>query len=404
MKIALIDVNYKNSSTGKIVYDLKNYLDSKNVETHIYYGRGKKARATNVYKFGIDIETLFHAFMTRLTGLTGYFSFFSTRRLLRKLKKDSPDLVHIHELHAYFINFEPVIKYLKKKRIPIVWTFHCEFMYTGKCALTYECEKWKTQCEKCPRIRNYPKSNTFDFTKFMHKRKKKLLKDIENIHIVTPSLWMAEKVKQSFLKKYNISVINNGIDLNLFSCKPIKSNRKEYIFTSVAPKIMTEEKGGHWVLKLAESMIDYPVKFVLVGDTAETTTILKNVEIFPKIYDQKKLAEIYQDADVFLIFSKRENYPTTVIESLSCGTPVVGFKNGGAEEIIDNENGALFEQGDIESIKRFLIKYIDGEVSFNSPSTMSMSALKRFDKAIMGEKYYELYKKTMLLKTNKKSE
>ena len=130
MKILLIDVNYKSGSTGKIVYDLKQELEKEGHKVLVCYGRGKKIEEKSVIKFAYNIETLIHAFLSRLIGLMGYFSYFSTRRLIKEIEKFKPDVVHIHETHSYFVNHLALIEYLKKKNIKTVWTFHCEYMYT----------------------------------------------------------------------------------------------------------------------------------------------------------------------------------------------------------------------------------------------------------------------------------
>lgn len=270
-KILLIDVNCKGSSTGKIVYDIYSKIRSNGNEAAICYGRGRKIREESIYKFGIDLETYLHAFIARITGLNGFFSVFSTLRLLTFIKRYKPDIIHIHELHAYFVNLKPLLQYIKKSGIKLIWTFHCEYMYTGKCGYAYECEKWKTECMNCPHIRDYPKSLFFDRTSYMFRKKKKLLKDLDVI-IVTPSQWLAERVRQSFLKDKPVYVINNGIDTDIFHQSNDKRIRKilkiplrHKIVLAVAPDIMDDRKGGRWILKMAKDMEKEEMTFVLAG-------------------------------------------------------------------------------------------------------------------------------------------
>lgn len=282
MRVLLIDVNCKYSSTGKIVYDLYKNLRSDGHKAAIAYGRGERIKEPGIYKFGLDWETYLHAGLARITGYNGCFSFFSTKRLINFIEYFKPDVIHIHELHAYFVNIVPLINYIKMKHIKLVWTFHCEYMYTGKCGVSYECEKWKTECRKCPHLHDYPNSILFDHTKQMFGWKKKLLSDLDFV-IVTPSQWLADRVKHSFLKDKTIKVIQNGIDTSLF--KPVDSSRlrkelqipKDYkIVLSVAPNIMSERKGGQWVLKIAEKMKEKKVIFVLVGGVQQKQK-LKNM-------------------------------------------------------------------------------------------------------------------------------
>ncbi len=202
MKVLLIDVNCKKSSTGKIVYDLYQRLKDNGHEVAICYGRGDIVEGDNIFKFGIDLETNIHAGLARLIGLNGYFSPISTNRLIGFIDEFNPDVVHIHELHAYFVNFKPLLSYLERKKVKVIWTFHCEYMYTGKCGHAYECEHWKSECGQCPAIKEYPKSLFFDFTKKMFQDKKSSLLNMD-FTIVTPSNWLAERVKMSFLKVIN---------------------------------------------------------------------------------------------------------------------------------------------------------------------------------------------------------
>lgn len=270
-RVLLIDVNCKFSSTGKIVYNLFKGLKEDGREAAICYGRGDEIHEEGIYKFGLDWETNIHAALARITGYNGYFSPISTKRLISYIEKFKPDVIHIHELHAYFVNIKPLLKYIKKKKIKVIWTFHCEYMYTGKCGYAYDCKKYMSGCDNCPAIKEYPKSILFDKTKQMYLTKKKLLEDMD-VEIITPSKWLADKVKFSFLKDKKIRVIHNGIDINIFHPmnvddlkKQLNISPKDKVVIAIAPDIMIERKGGKQVLKLAKSMIDQSVVFVLVG-------------------------------------------------------------------------------------------------------------------------------------------
>lgn len=270
-RVLLIDVNCKFSSTGKIVYNLFKGLKEDGREAAICYGRGDEIHEEGIYKFGLDWETNIHAGLARITGYNGCFSPLSTKRLIAYIEEFQPDVIHIHELHAYFVNIKPLLEYIKKRKIKVVWTFHCEYMYTGKCGYTYDCKKYMSGCDNCPAIKEYPKSILFDKTKQMYLIKKKLLEDMD-VEIITPSKWLADRVKLSFLKDKKIRVIHNGIDINIFHPmnvddlkKQLNISPKDKVVIAIAPDIMIERKGEKQVLKLAKSMIDQSVVFVLVG-------------------------------------------------------------------------------------------------------------------------------------------
>lgn len=270
-RVLLIDVNCKFSSTGKIVYNLFKGLKEDGREAAICYGRGDEIHEEGIYKFGLDWETNIHAGLARITGYNGCFSPLSTKRLIAYIEEFQPDVIHIHELHAYFVNIKPLLEYIKKRKIKVVWTFHCEYMYTGKCGHAYSCTNFMHGCGKCPAVHEYPKSLFIDRTKQMFSMKRKAMNGLD-VEIVAPSEWLAKRVKMSFLQDVNISIIHNGIDTNIFKEQNIKSLRNELkipsenqVVLAVAPDIMSESKGGKWVLKLAESMKDEPITFILIG-------------------------------------------------------------------------------------------------------------------------------------------
>ena len=173
MKIALIDVNFDYSSSGKIVSTLHDELINRGNSVKSFYGRGPTLIKKNVVKISSRVEFVFHVIAARISGLLDIFSPFSTYKLIKNLESFKPDIVHLHELHGYYINTYELLNYLKKKNIPIVWTFHCEYMMTGKCGFSETCNKWKLECDKCPKLREYPASLLFDFTKYMFNKKKK---------------------------------------------------------------------------------------------------------------------------------------------------------------------------------------------------------------------------------------
>lgn len=354
-RILLIDVNCKGSSTGKIVYDLYSDLRKNGRNACICYGRGELIDEEDIFKFGLDWETRIHAGMSRITGYNGCFSPFSTKRLIKKIDEFKPDIIHIHELHAYFVNIRPLLEYIKGKKIPLIWTFHCEYMYTGKCGYAYECTNFQRECGNCPAIRDYPKSLYFDKTRQMLRVKKELLFDM-NFTIVTPSQWLADRIRLSFLKNKEIRVIHNGIDTNIFHPKDTSELRKKHnipegykIGLAVAPDIMSDRKGGKWVLKLAELMKEEKIFFILIGGVAPDS-ISSNVILLEKVRKQELLAQYYSLADFFLLFSERETYSMTCAEALCCGTPVIGFKCGAPETVFRDITAKFFDYGDLDKV------------------------------------------------------
>lgn len=401
MKVLLIDVNCKSSSTGQIVYNLFSHINECGDEAAICYGRGKKIKEKNIYKFGIDLETVFHACLTRITGYTGCFSFFSTLRLIRFIKKYKPDVVHIHELHAYFVNIKQLLSYLAKNDVSVIHTLHCEFSYTGKCGHSIECDRWKNECGKCPHLNDYPSSLVFDHTRHMHKTKRNCFLSLRNAIYVAPSQWLVMRIKQSFLSHERINLVHNSIDTSIFCPGDKDALREKYgfdlqekIVLAVAPGLMNENKGGKYVIELANRMKD--ALFILIGSD-ETPFVNNNIVSLGKVYDKQKLAHYYSLSDVFLICSKNENFPTTCIEALCCGTPVVGFDVGGVKETTPEELGLFCEYGDIKELEECVHTILTKE--YLPDAFKKIRAYYSRDRMCM--EYEELYKQLLARKLDK---
>ena len=398
MKVLIIDVNCKHSSTGRIVYDLYTHLKENSHEVRVCYGRGPLIKEPDIYKFSSNIEVYFHALMTRITGLTGIYSPFATRRLIKLIEEFQPNVVHIHELHAYFVNISPLLKYLKINNIKTVWTFHCEFMYTGKCGHAYECEKWKSECGQCPQVKEYPKSFFFDFTRAMHRDKIRLFRDFNNLIIVTPSEWLANRVKQSFLKNKDIRVIHNGIDTqNVFYPRQYEDIKQKYnikderIVLAVASNLMSENKGGQWVLELARRFKNENIKFFLIGVDDIDIVIRENVIMLGRTKDQQELAKYYSLADVTILPSKKETFSLVCAESLACGTPVIGFEAGAPSEIAPSGHGVFIPYGNIDEMKKKIESIFNGSNVLDSREEHVEFSRSNYSNANMTESYMKLY-------------
>lgn len=401
MRLLLIDVNYRSSSTGEIVYSLYKGIADETNETAVCYGRGKLVKDKNVYKFGIDIETYFHALLARITGFNGCFSFFSTDRLMKYIKKYKPDIIHIHELHAYFVNIKPLLVYIKKNDIPLVWTFHCEYMYTGKCGHSYECMRFETECRDCPALKEYPKSIFFDKTRQMFNTKKEVMREL-NVNIVTPSQWLADRVKLSFLKDKNLEVIYNGVNTDIFYYRDDTDIRNQYqipaenkVVLYVAPDITNERKGWAWILKLSAAFRNEKITIMLVGSRTAEVRLAHNMMYLGTVEDKNMLANIYSAADVFLLCSKRETYSMTCAESLCCGTPVVGFKSGAPETVFTSEASCFIDYGDIDSLEEQILKILSQTQNKEDKLELSKWACRQYGNNNMIKSYRKLYERVL---------
>jgi glycosyltransferase involved in cell wall biosynthesis len=400
MKIALVDVNYNYGSTGKIVTSLNIGLNKQGHKTEVYFGRNGNSNRSNVLKISSKFETLFHVASTRLTGLTDQFSFFSTKNLISYLENFKPDVVHLHDLHGYFLNVYTLIEYLKTKLIPTTWTFHSDYMYTGKCGFAGACDKWKKECNNCPQLHNYPKSFFFDFSRYIFNKKKNIFKDFNLLHLVAPSRWLANRMSQSFIKDKKITVIPNGIDLNNFSIKKknnLKLNLgikdKDFVVLSIISS--NTIKGSKWIFELAERNIEKNIIFVLLGSEAKFYKNVKNIIKIPYVSDQKLLSSYYSMADIFLVTSEIESFSMPCVESLASGTPVIGFKNGGAEEVVLENYGKFVNYGDLDALQDLLLKIKENHIKLKSKKQCAQFAKNNYSDIEMVNSYNSIYRNSL---------
>lgn len=362
MKVVQINV-VCNGSTGKIMCDIAKTANKEEIDSYCFYGRGKENANVKCIRIGNNIGVCFHVLLARL-GFNGRFSYFATRSLIRKLKKLEPDVIHLHNVHGYYVNLKLLFNYLKNEyKGKIIWTLHDCWSFTGHCSYftMSKCKKWQKGCFDCPQLSCYPKEY-FDTSKSEYKLKEKLFTEINNLTIVTPSIWLKKLVKKSFMKNHNVEVINNGINLEIFKPTYDKSIYSKYnipeskkIILGVA-NIWEERKGLNDFIKLANIISD-DITIVLIGVDDKTKEKLpKNIIAIKRTENQIELAKLYTLADVFFNPTYEDNYPTTNLESIACGTPIVCYNTGGCpEQILNNHCGYIIKQGDYKQV----IKLID---------------------------------------------
>ncbi len=363
MKIVQINT-VPTGSTGNIMMNIHKYLIKNGYESYVIWGRGRKPNNKNEIQIGNKLSVYFHAIYSRLTGKTGFGSKLATKKLILKLDKITPDIIHLHNIHGYYINIDLLFNYIKKKNIRVVWTLHDCWPFTGHCTHfdSINCEKWKKQCCECPIKNEYPKS-LVDNSAWCFTRKKDLFTSIKNMKIITPSEWLADNVKKSFLSKYDIKVINNGIDNTIFKkLDESKLNfRSKYnlfdkkIILGVASPF-THKKGFDDYIELSKILDDRFI-IVLVGLNKKQIKILpKNMIGLKKTSNVHELVDIYNSADVYLNLSVEETFGLTCIEAFSCGTPCIAYNKTALSEIARKNSGLLIEKKDnsIIEIKKIL--------------------------------------------------
>lgn len=383
-------------STCRIMLGIKNVAEKQGIHVDTASGYSYhpvKDLPKEHIALGGAIGKLMHTWCARLTGYNGCFSHFTTMRLLQRIKWEQYDLIHLHNIHGWYLNLPMLMWFIKKHNVKVIWTLHDCWSFTGQCPhyAMIGCEKWKTHCYECPQCKEYPRVDV-DRSERMYDLKKHWFTEMDAV-IVTPSQWLADQVKQSFLKDYPVKVINNGIDLNVF--QPTASDFKKK-YNCEGKKIVLGvsmgwgiKKGLDVFVELASRLTDN-YQIVIVGGNEQTDRQLpSNVISIHRTQNQCELAEIYTAADVFVNPTREDTFPTVNIEALACGTPVLTFRTGGSPEIIDENCGDVVERDDVDALENEIIRFCTARPYSREKC---VERAKRFSQADRFAEYVSLYK------------
>lgn len=386
-----INVSCNYGSTGHIAEDIMQRATEKGWRCVMAHG-GRYVRPSKFETKQISTKSNneIHALKSIFFDGQGLGSTVVTRRFIEDIKRLKPDIIHFHNLHGYYLNYRVLFGFLNITDIPIVWTFHDCWAFTGHCAhfVTAGCEKWKTGCSDCPLKGDYPKA-LMDRSRRNYDLKKKLFTANKNLHIVPVSEWLAGLVKQSFLKDKDITVIHNGVDIDVFHPMPLKS-KSQYRIIGVS-SVWNKEKGLFDFYKLRELLDKEQYEIVLVGLTKEQVASLpEGITGVVRTSSVKELAEYYSSANVFVNPTYADTFPTVNLEALACGTPVITYRTGGSPESVTRETGAVVEQGNVEAMAN-AIKVICGDDREKYRRACRERAEENFEKNKCFEKYVKLY-------------
>jgi len=390
MIIAQVNTTCRKGSTGKICVAISELLSEQNIENKIFFTNGNSEFPAG-RKYASAFYIKLQAFKSRIFGNWGFNSKSATRRLIRELNQCGVDVIHLHNIHGHDCNLDMLFRYIKQRKLKVFWTFHDCWAFVGSCThyMMAKCDEWKKECKACPQWRT--NSWFFDRNSELLSRKKRLMAGID-MTIITPSQWLADQVKQSFLKDYPVKVINNGIDLDVFQPKESCFRRK---YNCENKKIVLGVAFGWGVRKGLDVFIalsrrlteDY--QLLLVGtDKTIDRQLPENIISIHRTQNQQELAEIYTAADVFVNPTREDNFPTVNIEALACGTSVVTFDTGGSPEILDETCGMVVPCDDVDALEK-AIQYVCEEKPFSQKACLVRA--KHFDKNDKFQEYVDLY-------------
>jgi glycosyltransferase involved in cell wall biosynthesis len=387
-KILIINTVYEGGGAARVARDLFGYFNDHGKEVYFAYGRGMKFNNPKLFKFGNLFETIVHLFLVRFFGLEGKGSCFSTKKLIKFIEHEKFDLVNLHNLHGYYLNYRKLIRFLQAKKIPVVWTMHDEWALTWLPAHSMGCTHCKTLKGRCTNRYSYPRNYFPIFAKNTLVAKRRVLLSDWNLTIVASANWLKNELMNSDLKKFPITVITNGIDLEAFKPRDKAELRKKYDLQNdkkfilfSAANLADKNKGMEYIEKLADEL--HGSSFSLVG-VGRGKINKSNVHNLGYITERSKLAEIYSLADIFCFTSAAETFSLSIIEALASGLPVVAFSIPATAEILKNGAGILIPYGDCESLKNQILnlsneKIKELSVGARGLAMMSFSENKFFD-------------------------
>ena len=395
----LLQINsvVNSGSTGRIAEEIGQTAISQGWESYIAYGRNKRLSQSQLIKIGTDWDIKMHGLQTRLFDRHGLCSKSATQIFIKQIEAIKPDIIHLHNIHGYYLNIEVLFNFLASTQIPVLWTLHDCWPFTGHCVHFdfVGCKKWLTQCNNCPQTRTYPASFFLDRSTQNFNLKKELFTGVHNLTLVPVSQWLANLLRQSFLKNLPIQVINNGIDIETF--KPVPSNnlrfkfklQSKFIIIGVA-NIWSEHKGLKDIIELS-SKLDANYQIILVGlSKKQIKTLPGNIIGIERTESVNELAEFYAASDVFINPTWEDNFPTTNIEALACGIPVITYNTGGSIESISKETGIIVEKGNIDDLFE-AIRIIKNKGKYYYSKTCTERARMLYNKNDRFKAYFDLY-------------
>ena len=391
-----------NTSTGRIMQEIGELAMANGWESYIAYSGGRdgiKPCKSTLMPVGSKLDVAVHGLWTRLTDRHGLASWGATRKFIKEIEALKPDIIHIHNIHGYFLNYRLLFDYLKRADIPVVWTIHDCWLYTGHCYYysSVGCDRWKTGCGNCPQRKAFPSSWFIDRSEGNYKDKALAFNSIKDkLTIVPVSRWIREEMSHSFLKDCHYQVIHNGIDLNVFDVQPDdKEVREKYglgqkhIILGLA-SIWCKEKGWDDFVRMSE-MLNEDEVIVMVGVSEEQQKLLPpNIVAIRRTDNIRQLAELYSAAVAFVNPTWQDNYPTVNLEAIACGTPVVTYRTGGSVEAVTEKTGYIVEQGDVKGLLD-AVRQIEKNEKILYTLNCRAHALANFRKEERYEDYLKLY-------------
>ena len=364
MRILMINSVADRISTGQIMYELYLFLKNCGHEVRFCYGRGKIIDNEDFERIDSQLEFFSHIAISRITGLQGYYSNLATTRLLKTIKEFNPEIVVLGNIHGYYLNAFRLLNYLKQRRIMTVYYMFDEYAFLGKCAFFDNCDRFKSECSSCPKKKGYPKSLIFDTSTKIFRDKLKVYSGFDTLRFVSVPYTVSRSKESALFRETNAIVYSYGwgIDTHVefvpMDNEPLRKKLgipdENVVILAVAPYSNPRKGIKQYYYKIAEQLKDLPFSFVHVGFDGTEEEKPKNVMTIPFVREQKELASYFSLADLFVITSVSEGFPTVCLDALSCGTPICGFDTSGTPYVAPAPYGHYIQPFDFVKMSEYI--------------------------------------------------
>lgn len=394
----LIQINTVcNTSTGKLMGYIQRRAEEDGYRTLSIVGRRKVFTDVPCKKIGNAVSFWIHVMVNTIFDRQGFGSWFMTRKIVKTLRQEKPDIIHLHNLHGYYLNLPVLFDYLSKEYSgKIFWTFHDCWPFTGHCAFftAAKCSKWQKECQKCANKKEYPISLFMDSSCRNYEDKKRMFCSLKNLTIIVPSEWMAQHVRRSFLITYPLVVVNNGIDLKLFAYKKegekifdrYNIDRRKKILLGVA-SVWDKRKGMNDFLNLAR-VLPFEYQIVLVGvSKTQKRKLPNNVTGIERTENAEELVSFYSMSHIFINPSLEESFSLVTVEAIACGTPVIVLDTSAVRELVCSDNGIVLGNHDASDYMNAIVEVEKKGLSREKV----MRTAQKYNVEIFTEKVIQLY-------------
>lgn len=393
MKLFQINITANWGSHGKIAEEIGRLAISEGWDSYVAYGRLANPSKSQLIHIGSIWDERWHGVKSMLFDSQGLSSVSATRKLIGEIEQIKPDLIHLHNIHGYYINYPILFDFLKSYNKPVVWTLHDCWCFTGHCThFEYDgCFKWKTGCDNCQFKHVYPSSLLVERSKRNYELKNMYFTSLNNLTLVPVSDWLGNHLRESFMKDQKIQVIHNGIDIGVFKPYDVQRKNEEFEILGVASN-WKMRKGLPDFIELRK-ILHENYHITLIGlSKKEIGNLPDGITGLERTNNVDELVSYYNKADVLVNPTYEDNFPTINLEALACGTPVITYKTGGSPEAIDETTGIVIEQGKVQDIADGIKKMCNDANKIDVRKFCRERAEKLYDQSNCYKAYIDLYK------------